>query len=277
MDTSEKLLAKFIQDHTSEVANKIEEMPEKDLCVLLESLSAELSAKLLGQMHRFTAGRILGRMVLEKAILLTEKLPFHIAEVLLRQTDAEVRSSIIEGLPDQLATPLKQILKYPKNSVGAYLDPWVFTLYEDNTISQGLEKFRKNDPIIYSQIYILDRNQALVGFIELKSLITNDANKLIRSLVNSSLHKVSSDMNIAELQGIWKRDDFIAQLPVVDSSGTFLGIITRESMNKKKDANKGKNDQHAEQTIAALGDLYNIGLSGLFRSTAELVGNQNLK
>lgn len=276
MDTDEKLLGKFIQSHTIEVVHKIEELPEKDIAALLESFSAELSALLLSQMDRFTAMRSLEKMDLEKAILLMEKLPFQVAEVFLRQINLELRNAILTKLPEQVSDPLQQILTYPKNSVGAFINPNTFTLYEDQTVRQGLEKIKKNNPLIETQIFILNRNQTLLGSLELKELITNDDNNQIRSLGINNLPWVSANQNISDLKDIWGSEWNLSHLPVLNSAGIFLGVITKESL-AKNDPKKSTYDHHAHQTIGALGDLYKIGISGLFRSAAELVGNENSK
>ena len=276
MDTDEKLLAKFIQSHTSEVVLKIEALAEGEIAALLDSLHNELSALLLSQMDRFIAARSLEKMNLDISIQLIEKLPIHVAEILLRQLGTELRNSILSELPGQVSDPLKQILKFPKNTVGAFLDPKVFTLFEDNTVQQSMEKIKKNNPSIDTYIFIISRNQRLIGSIELRELITNEVDKQIRSLIKSDLPKVSADMNISELDNLWDKDGQYSQLPVVDSEGIFLGAISRETL-AKNDAKKSTYDHHASQTSSALGDLYKIGFSSLFKSASEIVGNQNLK
>ena len=276
MDTDEKLLAEFIQNHTSEVVLKIEALEEGEIAALLESFSSELSALLLSQMDRFLAARSLEKMKLDTTIKLIEKLPIYVAETLLRQLGTELRNSILSELPGQVSDPLKQILKYLKNTVGAFLDPKAFTLVEDNTIQQSMEKIKKNNPTIDTYIFVISRNQRLIGSIELRQLITNEVDKQIRSLVKSDLPKVSADMNISELNDLWEKDGKYSQLPVVDPEGIFLGAISRETL-AKNDAKKSTYDHHASQTSSALGDLYKIGFSSLFRSASEIVSNQNLK
>jgi magnesium transporter len=276
MDTDEKLLAKFIQNHTSEVVLKIEGLAEGEIAALLESLSYELSALLISQMDRFIAARSLEKMNLDITVQLMEKLPLHVAETLLRQLGAELRNSILSELPGKVSDSLKQILKYPKNTVGAFLDPKVFTLFEDNTVQQSMEKIKKNNPPIDTYIFIISRNQRLIGSIELRQLITTEVDKQIRSLAKRDLPKVSADMNISEVDVLWEKDGQYSQLPVVDPVGIFLGAISRETV-AKRDVKKSTYDHHASQTSSALGDLYKIGFSSLFRSASEIVGNQNLK
>jgi len=276
MDTDEKLLASFIQSHTGEVLLIIENLKEIEIADLLESLPIDLSALLLGQMDRFKAARGLEKVDLGIAIQLIEKLPISSAKVLLRQIDHSICNTLLNGLPPHASMPLRRILKYPENSVGAYLNPLVFTLFEDQSIKQGLEKIKKNDPHLQSKIFILDRNQLLVGFIELKELITNDINKPIHLLINSDFPKIVADMNITTLMEGWKYDESFPCLPVVDASGIFLGEITKlilANINPKKNTF----DHEALQASSALGELYQIGLSSLFRSASEIVGNQHIK
>lgn len=276
MDTDEKLLARFIEGHPSEVAQRIENYPEKEIVSLLQSLPVNLSVLLLSQIERSIAARCLLKMDMKIAIKLIENMTVSTAEVLLRQVDIGFSDAILKELPKQISVPLREVLNYPKNSIGSFTNPGVFTLDGDKTIKEGLGKIRKNNPVIGAQIFVIDRDQSLIGYIELQQLITNDTDKLIRSIAKSQLPRVLADMNISSLSEFWKNNEFTPYLPVINSGGKFIGVIGKDALSKTI-TRKGPFDLRAMQTSNALSDLYKIGLSSLFLSTAEFVGNHDPK
>jgi len=271
MDTDKRILERFINNHTSEALLMIENLDEEEIAVLLKSLSPELSSILLCQMDRFKAARCLEKIDPEIAIKLIETLTTSIAALILRQMDKNLRNSILDRLSSENSKSIHQILRYPDNTVGAYLDPLVFTLLQDLSISQGLERIKENQLHILSHIFVLSRDHLLVGFIELKELIKTDESKPIREVMNPNPPKILADMNINTLLEGWGGwDKSFPFLPVVDLHGIFLGVITWETLTNINKMEKTM-DRHAQQASMALGDLYQIGFSSLIRSASEII------
>ncbi len=269
MNTDEKIISKFVQDHTGEVLHFIENLKDEEIADLIESLPIELSILLLSQMDRFKAARSLEKIDIEVAIQIMEKIPLSTSELLLRQMDTVFCNLILDGLPLQNSKLLQSILKYPKDSVGAHINPIVFTLRENQNISQGLEKIKKDNPDLHSRVFVLSQDQSLAGFIELKDLIIMDANTSIRSAMNINLPKIRADINISSLIERWDYDESFLQLPVVDANEAFLGVVTKEKLSSIS-SGKNTHDHPAIKAGSALGDLYQIGLSGLFRSAGTI-------
>ena len=270
MDTDQKILERFIQNHTDEVLNIIDKIDEERLADFLQLLPVEKSILLLSQMERHKAARSLEKIGQEQSIELIGNLPESVAVLILRQMDHEVLNSFLKGLPAEHSKSLRQILSYPKDTVGAYLDPKVLTLQENLNIGQGLEKIKANRPNVPPHLFILSRDHLLVGYIELKDLIINKRKKPIRDVMNPDPPKILADINIkifTENNG-WIDPFFI--LPVVDAKGIFLGVISKDSLSDIHPI-KTTYDRQAQQASMALGDLYRIGFSSFFRSASEII------
>jgi len=270
MDTDNKILEKYIKDHTLEVLRIIEKLSNEEIIGLFKSISAELSALLISKMDRFKAARCLETIDLEIAIKLISSLNISSTALILRQIEENLRNSIVDGLSIENSKLLRQILKYPDNSVGAYLDPVVFTLYEDLSIGQGLERIKESHPHVGSHVFILSRNQSLVGFIDLKELITGDLSNPIRKIMNNNPPKILAEMDIKVLLKEQAWDELFTFLPVVNLQGIFLGVIRKKTLSEIK-AKEKTSDYHAKQASIALGDLYQIGFSSLIRSASEII------
>lgn len=276
MTTDQKILKNFIENHTVQVLQIIENFGEEEIAGLISILPTNLSTLLLSQMDRFKAARCLDKSDLEVAIKLIGTLSPSRAVIILRQLNQTHCDSILEGLSIERSKSLRQILSYPPDSVGAYLDPMVFTLQEDLTIGEALERIMENHSQVFSHIFILSRIQLLVGFIEMKDLIIHKKKKAIRTIMNPDPIKILADINIKVLSEGKFRNKTFSVLPVVDAQDTFLGVITSEIMIQINPEEKSL-DRQAKQASMELGNLYQIGLSSLFRTATDIIWENKSK
>ena len=271
-----KILEKYIETHAFEAVRIVENLEIRELAELMESLPVDLVVLLLSHMDRYKAARVLEKIELKVAILLIEKFSFPLAEVLLRQIDPNLLEYLLEELPRETAVPLARILEYSKNAVGAYIDPMVFTLYNDLSVEEGREGIKNTKLQILPQIYILNRNQSLVGYIELHDIVTAEPNVPIAAITKSITKQFLAEMEISVLLENWDHDNPGNFYPVVDADNTYLGIISKQILIKVNQNNKIIN-RPGLQTGVALGELFQIGLAGFFTGMRGIPGLQNTK
>jgi magnesium transporter len=276
MDTDQILLEKFIQNHSGEVLHFIEKLGAKEIAGLIESLPLQLSEQLFNQMDRYKASQCLENLNPEMAIKLIDALHPSLAATILRQVNKDLCNSLLDDLSKDKSKSIAKILSYPDNTIGAYLDPLVFTLYEDLSVEQGLTRIRESHPNIISPVSILSRNPLLVGFKEVNDLITTEITKQIHTVMNPNPPEILADINIKALLAGRDWDNSFYYLPVVDSTGVFLGVIGRDVL-KNIDQKAETLDRHAQEASMALGDLFQIGLTSLFRSTSDIIWDYKQK
>ena len=112
-------------------------------------------------------------------------------------------------------------------------------LYDDNSFRQGLEKMRRNG---YSSIPVISRSGQYVGTVSegnfLWQLVQEDSeNPLtmkeleqlqVRDILDTSAYpSVRITVTMDELLDNATKQNFI---PVVDDSGSFIGIVTRKDI-----------------------------------------------
>lgn len=247
----------------------------EDRAALIERLPVELCAQLLSQMDRNRAAATLEKVDLGTALKLLEALPISTAEVLLRQIDEAFCNVLLDTLDPKLSTPIKRALAYPRTMVGACMEPLVFTLTDDLTVGQSLERIKKDNPSLLSHVFVLSRNHVLAGIVEVKQLIVADRNTLIREIMDTRAPKTLANMSLDVLLEGRGWEAAYSFLAVTDTDGVFLGLITRESItgvSREKTSYK----KQAAQTSSALADLFQIGLSSLFTSTVASSNDKNI-
>jgi len=276
MNTDQKLLKRFIQNHTGDVLQIIEKLDNEEIAKLITILPSNEANLLLSQMDRNKAARCLQVVDIEIAIKLIEKLSPSMAVLILRQTDKHFHDSILDQLSLEHSKSIRQILAYPPDTVGAYLDPLAFTLQEDLSIGEGLEKIKEHHSNVLSHIFILSRIQLLVGFIQIKDLITNKKKKLIRAIMNPDPPKIHANINIRVLLEEQSWGESFSVLPVVNVQNIFLGIIAKETLSNINLKERSL-DRQAKQASIELGTLYQIGFSSLFRTASEIIWENKTK
>ncbi len=283
MNIEQRLLEHYINRHTPEVLSTVEALAVEEIIGILESIPSKSAALILRQMDRLKAAQCLEKINIALAVKLIEHISTPYAEILLRLVNIDFCNILLDELPEKIAQNLRRIVRYANNTVGANLNIIAFTVSQELSVKMALEKIEKDKPELQSHLYILDRNQVLIGSVEIKKLITADRNKSIQSIMNSNPPKIMATINISSIAENESWDKSFSELPVVDMDGVFLGILSKEVLKKFNPDSKSI-DQNLYKTGAALGELYKIGLASFLRITSEIsakpalpTDRQNLK
>ncbi len=268
MDTDKKILEAFIQNHGLEATQILEELEPAEVASLLLEIPVEMAARLLAQMHAYKASCCLEIVDQKRAVELLEKLDLKTVELILRQVDEPLRHSLLEHVSKDISVTLRQNLKYLGNTIGALMNPMVFTLRENDTIENALTMLKEHKRLVSPCVFVIKPNKTLFGVINLQDLVLADKNTTTSTLANTSVPKLYAD---AQFETAFNHDgwlDFYA-LPVIDRSDVLVGSLELEAVRK---VNVKAEDALGKQAIkagAALGELYRIGLTGLLRGTGD--------
>jgi magnesium transporter len=270
MDTDLIIVESFIQNHSTDAEQIISEFDTDEILRLLKILSTETTSVLLTKMDRFRAADCIKKADLETAIQLIEPLDPLSTALIFRHLSGKYETSILEGLSSGKANSIKQILNYNENTVGAYHDPNIFTLYDDMSIHQALNEVKMNYQWVKSPIFVLSRDQRLVGYLDIKQLIINDPAHLIISVMNTDPPKIKADIDIRTFTESRGWDESFSFMPVVSNSGIFLGVLYKQILSEDKIEEKFS-ERQARQTSIALGDLYQIGFGSIVQSLSDIL------
>ncbi|MFT6236385.1 MAG: magnesium transporter [Lentimonas sp.] len=158
---------------------------------------------------------------------------------LLANLSPDDRTAMLDELPAtvmrrlmQLLSPAdlaesRQLLGYPEDSVGRLMTPDYIRLRAEWTCEQALAHVRKygRDSEIFNILYVTDAVGKLVDIVRMRRLIMIDPQTLIQEMLNYNCVSISAydDREVA-VEMIQRYD--VNALPVVDSEGVLLGIVT---------------------------------------------------
>ncbi|MBP80061.1 MAG: magnesium transporter [Deltaproteobacteria bacterium] len=159
--------------------------------------------------------------------------------VLLANLSPDDRTAMLEELPAtvtrklmQLLSPedlieSRQLLGYPEESVGRLMTPDYIRIRADWTCEHALEHIRKfgRDSEVFNILYVTESTGQLVDVLRMRRLIMEPPSTVIKDILNYKFVSISAyeDRELAVDQ-IQRYD--INALPVVDSEGVLVGIVT---------------------------------------------------
>lgn len=271
MDNDRLISHQFVRTHTIEAARILEKLPAKEISSFLEDAPSALAANLVRLINPATAGECLDLMSLKSCAAVVEKLPFEIESVLLRRLKSLRHDDILALLPSQKTDLLKLTLQYPHGTAGALMDPRVFTLPDDITVSEALKRIQKNPQHVIYYVYILNREQLLTGFLTIRQLMIASSSENVSSIMHRNEYTLFPEMSYRSIliNPGWNE---MHALPVVDENGIFLGAIGYKTLRYlEKETEQGKEAKTKYDAGVALGELYWIGLSSFLKGAANIV------
>lgn len=182
-------------------ADILEEMEEEDAAELAERLKADELANILDHMEPDEAADLLGDIQPEKA-----------KKVLRAMREAD---------------EVKPLLEHSDETAGGLMTSTSIVLTEGMSAKTAVSRLRKlspDDEDIY-YLFVTDKNNNLVGVVNLRSLVTVPGEEKIRNIMDSEVLSVLADTDQEEAANIMKRYDLLA-LPVVNKQNQLLGVIT---------------------------------------------------
>ncbi|MCD8186920.1 MAG: magnesium transporter [Rikenellaceae bacterium] len=163
----------------------------------------------------------------------------HILSNLLNDLDPDDRTAFFEELPGNLTQRLMQLLTpeereitrnllgYPEESIGRLMTPEYVAVKGHYTVAQTLQHIREfgRDSETMSVIYVVDDHWRLIDDIRIREILLAAPEQRISELINNKFVALNAfeDQEIAVK--VFRDQDRIA-LPVVDSEGIMLGIVT---------------------------------------------------
>lgn len=260
MSSEQRLIGQFLKNHPEIAIGAIEELSTDVICPLIESLSREDGLAILADLNIQKAAKVLEIMPFEAAIYYFEHLPFHTSMSILRVTNESLKAQVLKMLPEEYSKKIRRSLFYDKNTVGAHIHPNVITLYLETTIEKAFKIIQNSADQTSHNVYVLDNERKLVGYVTAFLLLTVETSKLIKSVMKPIPALIPAEMNVKDALENWKESFY--ELPVLTAQGEFLGIITKQ-MLAHESYQSTPSDHSVIKAGNALADLYKIGLTSL--------------
>jgi magnesium transporter len=215
----------------ADVAEVILDLPEDEQVIIFrvlphalaadvfEYLDFEAQEQLLRAMAHEQVGAILNEMAPDDRTALLEELPSAAARQLIRLLTPEER---------RVATAL---LGYPEDSVGRLMTPDFIAVHEDWTVQQVLDYVREHgrDSETLNFVYVVDDRGKLIDDVRMREFLLRPLATKVSEIRDKNFVALNATDSQQDALNVFRRYDRAA-LPVVDSGGVVVGIVTSDDM-----------------------------------------------
>jgi len=210
-----------------EVADLLLNLDKPHQTLVFRALPRWRAASVFAYLDSFNQDKILEALTDDDTKRLLADLSPDDRTAMLNELPATVTRRLMQLLSPADLKEVRQLLGYPEESVGRLMTPDYVRLREEWTAQRALEHIRKfgRDSEIVNILYVTDENGKLVDKVRLRRMIVAQPETTIRELLNYNCVSLSAfdDREVA-VEKIQRYD--VNALPVVDSEGVLVGIVT---------------------------------------------------
>lgn len=236
MDEIKELLT--TRQYTS-LRQKLAEMNEADVAILLENLPEEEMLKVFRILPKDLAADVFSYMEVDNQQLIITTLSEKDAAGIINNLMADDATDLLEEMPANIvkkllanASPemrrdINHLLRYPEDSAGSIMTVEYVDLKENLTVEEAIARIRKVgvDSETINICYVLDAQRRLLGTVALRYLLLSDPDEIIGDIMHENVISINTLMDQEEVARQFKKYDFTT-MPVVDNENRLVGIIT---------------------------------------------------
>ncbi len=218
-------------------------VPPADVADLLADLPLEQAAVCFRLLPRDEAGDVFAELDGDLQSNLIEQLGDIRSRQAIEALDPDDRARVLDELPTEVAKRLiaslspatrretQAILGYPSDAVGRLMTPDYVRVRPDWTVAKSFEHIRRfgHDAETVHWIFVIDGQYRLIDDIHIRQLLLADPEALISSIMDDAFIALDADDDREEAVRMMARYDRTA-LPVIDSRGVLLGIVTHDDV-----------------------------------------------
>ena len=214
--------------HPGEIALLLEAIKPKDRTVIWPGIEISLQGEVLKEVNEDVQSQLIHEMSVDALVKATENLDTDdLADIVPNLPESAVHSLLLT-LDYKHRKHLNKVLEYPEDSAGGLMNTDFITVRPDVTISVVIRYLRllKEMPVDTDQVFVVDRNFTYLGSLLISTLLTEEPEQVIMSLINSDFSKpIHAETDEAEVALLFEQRNLISA-PVIDENNQLVGRIT---------------------------------------------------
>ncbi len=210
-----------------EIAELLFQTDTPDRIVLFRLLPRDIATEVFAQLEGDQRNTLVNEMTQEETRrLLSELSPDDRADF-LGELPGEVTQKLLNLLSPEDLRETRQILGYPPESVGRLMTPDYVAVRSHWTIAMALQHVRKKakGSETIEVLYVVDDKWKLLDALDLRRFIMAEPEMKVEDIMDHQYICLQATEDREAAVRMMERYD-VAVLPVVDSVGTLLGIVT---------------------------------------------------
>ncbi|WP_211344296.1 magnesium transporter [Flavivirga rizhaonensis] len=221
----QKLLKEF---HYADIAEVLDELNLEDAVYVIKLLDSETTSDVLMELDEDNREKVLKNLSAKEIAEEIEELDTDDAADIISELPEERQQEVISKIEDEEhKAEITELLAYDEDTAGGLMAKELVKVYETWTVAGCLRRIRgqaKEVTRVHS-IYVVDKQDKLIGRLSLKDLIVAKNEKKIADIYISNVDYVEVNEDVEDVAKVMAKYDLEA-IPVVDENQTLLGRIT---------------------------------------------------
>lgn len=222
-----KLMDEF---HYADIAEILDELNLEEAIYIIKLLDSETTSDILMEMDEDNREKVLKNLSAKEIAEEIEELDTDDAADIIAELPEERQQEVISQIEDEEhKAEIRELLAYDEDTAGGLMAKELVKVYETWTVAGCLRRIRgqAKDVTRVHSIYVVDKQNRLIGRLSLKDLIVAKSDQKIADIYISNVDYVNVDEDVEEVARIMAKYDLEA-IPVIerDDNKVLLGRIT---------------------------------------------------
>jgi magnesium transporter len=239
-------LLALAEENPAEVAELVDEIHPEDVAEIVAELDDERARHLLQILPTDYAAQVLARLDEERQGELAELLGAKEVAAIATEMPADDRADFFSALPDSVGEPafeelervdpeaaeeVEEIQSFPDKAAGRWMNTDFVSVSASLRLGAAIEEIRSKaaDAETVETIYVTDEADHLVGTLNLRTLLLSRPDELVSDVMHGNVISVQAETHQEDVAKLIAKYD-LHTLPVLDSTGTMLGVITSDDV-----------------------------------------------
>lgn len=211
----------------AEIARMLESLPPTEREQVWENVDDEYNGEVLAHLSESVLEDLVDEMSAEELLQSAESMDEDDLVDFLQDVPEEVAVKLLSALDEEQRNRLEQILEYDEDSAGGMMNTDAISVRPDTHVETVIRYLRHMDelPDITNKIFVVDRDEQLLGEVILTRLLTANNEQRIADIMDKepvTLHLSAEGQQVAR---IFREQDLIS-VAVVNDANQLVGRIT---------------------------------------------------
>jgi len=218
----------FEDIHFADIAEVLDEVSFDEAIYIIKLLDSEKTSEILTELDEDTREKILENFSAKEIANEVGEMDSDDAADIIGELSEERQKRVINELEDsELAEDIKELLSYGDDTAGSLMAKELVKVYETWTVAGCMRRIRGQAQEVtrVHSIYVVDKEDRLVGRLSLKDLIVAKSDQKIADISKAKVDAVNVNEDDETVARIMVKYDLEA-IPVVDDNNVLLGRIT---------------------------------------------------
>jgi len=220
-----KLLDEF---HYADIAEILDELNLEQAVYVIKFLDSERTSDILMELDEDNREKVLKNLSAKEIAEEVEELDTDDAADIISELPEDRQQAVIAQIEDEEhKAEITELLAYDEDTAGGLMAKELVKVYETWTVAGCMRRIRGQAEEVtrVHSIYVVNKEEKLIGRLSLKDLIVAKSEQKISDLVKVNVDYVNVHDDVEEVAKVMAKYDLEA-IPVVDKNQILLGRIT---------------------------------------------------